>query len=89
MANYITPGQIAQKLQHVLVYDERNPNYCPCGWYLFYGFCGHLVAQHPHRCGASQTQSMTSKFCRSPAPRHNVNGYTLSVYCPGCARMNH
>ncbi|KAI1407556.1 hypothetical protein F5Y13DRAFT_174653 [Hypoxylon sp. FL1857] len=82
----LVPGQIAHAVQGALVYDERNPNHCPCGWYTFYGRCGHLFTNHPYKCGAAQTVSLVSKFCRSPAPRHNVPGYVVTVDCDGCRR---
>lgn len=83
----IRAQQIGDATGNVLVYDDRNPGYCPCGWYCFYSsICGHLYQQYPYRCGNTTTPSGKSGFCKIPAPQNVVQGYTINARCADCRR---
>ncbi|KAI1300871.1 hypothetical protein F5Y03DRAFT_363133 [Xylaria venustula] len=82
----ILPGAIASTTELVLVYDGLNPNNCPCGWYNFYGTCGHQYQQQPYKCGGRTTRSGKSGFCGIPAPQHVVSSHYVDSECAHCRR---
>lgn len=59
-------------------------NTCYCGWYFFYGLCGHLAHRHPLKCGSRRTRSGQSGFYTVPAPQYNVAAYQVNTYCNQC-----
>ncbi|GAW19369.1 hypothetical protein ANO14919_088550 [Xylariales sp. No.14919] len=81
---FITPQSIGAKSGDVLVCHPNNPGNCPCGWYHFYGYCGHLYQAYPVYCGKRTTLGGKSGFCKSPAPQNVVRQYTVYAYCQDC-----
>ncbi len=65
------------------VYVER-PGRCRCGFYYFYGLCGHVVREHPLRCGITRTPRGRSGFCRGYGGPKTVSGYYVAEYCNTC-----
>ncbi|KAI0842937.1 hypothetical protein F5Y06DRAFT_256485 [Hypoxylon sp. FL0890] len=57
---------------------------CYCGWYHFYGICGHYTHRHPLKCGDKRTRSGMSGFCTIPAPQYNVTDYRVNALCNHC-----
>ncbi|KAF2463936.1 uncharacterized protein BDR25DRAFT_244073 [Lindgomyces ingoldianus] len=69
----IQPGNIYIDVRNHLGNDPTNPDQCACGWYIYYSNgCGHVYEDYKHACGGTRTKSGKSGFCKSPAPRHNV-----------------
>ncbi|KAI0867396.1 hypothetical protein GGS24DRAFT_485785 [Hypoxylon argillaceum] len=84
MANEMTmvqPEELHEAANESKVY---RTNTCYCGWYFFYGLCGHLADRHPLKCGSKRTRSGQSGFCTIPAPQYNVAGYQVNAYCNQC-----
>jgi len=82
----VEPHKLDWATNQVLVNDPRNQGSCPCGWYCFYGTCGRLVQQHPHRCGRKVTPSGKRGFCGTPAPQNVVRSYYINRRCDDCCR---
>ena len=83
MANqvqWIEPENIGWAAEQSKVFRGR----CYCGWYHFYGLCGHFIQRL--KCGRKRTRSGQSGFCDAPkaAPQYNVAGYYVNAYCNHC-----
>ncbi|KAL7966177.1 hypothetical protein HDV63DRAFT_385721 [Trichoderma sp. SZMC 28014] len=84
----IVPAQMSDAASASRVYDTRTPA-CYCGWYCFYGNCGHMYQQHPLTCGGRRTPSGRSGFCKTPAMQHVVRGFYVNARCVDCRRYGY
>ncbi|KAH9896184.1 hypothetical protein F4778DRAFT_745384 [Xylariomycetidae sp. FL2044] len=81
----IEANEIAEATEYSLVYHPKNPDYCACGWYYFYSnICHHMCRQQPYKCGRTHTASLSTGFCKIPAPRNVVQGYVVNARCASC-----
>ncbi|KAL7898867.1 hypothetical protein HDV64DRAFT_249040 [Trichoderma sp. TUCIM 5745] len=90
----IKPVQIPAAANASLVHNTRNPKKCTCGWYHFYGKCGHLYQRFAGTCGRRTTSSGRSGFCTTPAPKNVIYGYYVNEKCTNakctvCRRRGH
>lgn len=90
----IKPVQIPAAANISLVHNTRNPKKCTCGWYHFYGKCGHMYQRYAGTCGRTTTSSGRSGFCTTPAPKNVVYGYYVNEKCTNakctvCRRRGH
>ncbi|KAL9473289.1 hypothetical protein ACSS6W_007669 [Trichoderma asperelloides] len=90
----IKPVQIPSAANASLIHSTRNPKKCTCGWYHFYGKCGHLYQRYAGTCGRTTTTSGRGGFCTTPAPKNVVYGYYVNEKCTNakctvCRRRGH
>lgn len=76
----IPPSQMPMDVHSRLVNSPRNPNDCPCGWYIYYSsVCMHVYQEVKYECG-----NKDRGFCKSPAPKNIVQGVQINAQCPYC-----
>lgn len=85
MTEQMSPNKIESDVLDRLVNDPQNPSNCSSGWYIYYlAVCGHEAQQMKYTCGGRRAQSGRSVFCKTPAPRRNVDAVRIDVKCGHC-----